>query len=70
MSAPNTPDVRIDEFVTEITVTEGVGPLSAQEVKRIAMLVLEQLRAEQGRAEQRKRDATIRDRAFMPGGMP
>jgi len=67
MPPENSPDVRINEVVTEINVTEGVGPLSAAEVKRIVTLVLEQLRHEQDRLEQRNRDTRITDRIFQPG---
>jgi hypothetical protein len=66
MPPPNTPDVRINEVVTDIAVTEGVGPLSAQEVKRIVALVMEQVRTEQDRHAQRAKDTTIRDRAYQP----
>jgi hypothetical protein len=60
------PDVKINEVVTEINVTEGIGPLSAADVKRIVVLVLEQFRHEQDRMEQRGRDTRINDRAFRP----
>jgi sensor domain CHASE-containing protein len=62
----NSPDVRINEVVTDIAVTEGVGPLSAQEVKKIVALVMEQVRTEQDRHAQRAKDTTIRDRAYQP----
>lgn len=57
-------DVRIGEVVTDMVVTEGVGTLGPEEVKRLVALVLEQVRYEQERMAQRERDTTIRDRAF------
>lgn len=59
-------DVKIGEVVTEMVVTEGVGSLSPQEVKKLVSLVLEQVRVERDRAEQKSRDVTIQDRAFRP----
>ena len=66
MPPPNNPDVRINEVVTEIAVTEGIGPLSAEEVKRIVAIVIAQVRTEQDRVAQRAKDTTIRDRAYQP----
>ena len=66
MEPQGTPDVRINEVVTEIVVTDSVGPLSAEEVKRLIALVLAQVRLEQDRAAQRQKDTMIRDRAYVP----
>jgi hypothetical protein len=66
MTPPDSPDVRINEVVTDISVTEGVGALSADEVKRIVTIVMAQVRAEQDRIAQRAKDTTIRDRAYQP----
>jgi hypothetical protein len=60
------PDVWINEVITEINVTEGVGPLSAVEVKRIVVLVLEQVHREQRRLEEQRRDTRVHERAFRP----
>jgi hypothetical protein len=59
-------DVKIGEVVTEMVVTESVGSLGPEDVKKLVALVLERVRAEQDRAEQRSRDVTIKDRAFQP----
>jgi hypothetical protein len=64
--AQERPDVRINEFVTDLEITEGVGPLSAAELKKIVALVLEHIRTEQYRSEQRSRDTQINDRVFQP----
>jgi hypothetical protein len=59
-------DVKIGEVVTEMVVTEGVGALGPEEVKKLVTLVLEQIRRERDHAEQRARDVKINDRAFRP----
>lgn len=59
-------DVRVGEVVTEMVVTEGVGSLSPEEVKRLVALVLEQVRHEQDRMAQRQRDVVVNDRAYRP----
>ena len=66
MDSHATPDVRINEVATEILVTEGAGPLSADQVKKLVALVLAAVRLEQDRADQRRKDTMIRDRAYMP----
>jgi hypothetical protein len=66
MPPPNPPDVRINEVVTDIAVTDGVGPLSPEDVKRIVAIVMAQVKTEQDRIAQRAKDTTIRDRAYQP----
>lgn len=56
-------DIRIGEVVTEITVTESVGALAPEEVKRLVAIVLEQVRREQDRASQRQREREVTDHA-------
>jgi hypothetical protein len=57
-------DVRIGEVVTEMVITEEIGPLKPEDIKRLVALVLEQLRQEQDRMAQRERDTEVRDRAY------
>jgi hypothetical protein len=59
-------DVKIGEVVTEMVVSEGVGTLGPEEVKKLVGLVLEQVRQERDRSEQRERDTAIKDRVFRP----
>jgi hypothetical protein len=66
MPPPDRPDVRINEVVTDIAVTDGVGPLSPEDVKRIVAIVMAQVKTEQDRIAQRAKDTTIRDRAYQP----
>lgn len=57
-------DVRIGEVVTEVVVSDTVGALGPDEVRRLVTLVLEQVRHETDRRDQQARDADIRDRVF------
>jgi hypothetical protein len=57
-------DVKIGEVVTEVQVTEGIGSLSPEDVKRLVTLVLEQVRIEQDRNAQQQRDTTVRGQAY------
>jgi hypothetical protein len=66
MDPHGTPDVRINEVSTEISFTEGVGPLSPEQVKKLVALVLAEVKREQDRVEQRRKDTTIRERAYVP----
>lgn len=59
-------DVRIGEVVTEVVVSDTVGPLGPDEVRRLVTLVLEQVRHETARRDQQARDADIHDRVFRP----
>jgi hypothetical protein len=61
------PDIRIGEVVTDIVVTEGIGALGPEEVKRIVSLVIEHLRHEQDRAAQREQDTSIRNQFYRRG---
>jgi hypothetical protein len=57
-------DVRIGEVVTEIVVTEGIGPLGPDEVRSLVALVLDHVRQDQQRRSDRTRDTELRDRVF------
>jgi hypothetical protein len=57
-------DWRINEVNTELIVTESVGSLRPEEVKKIVALVLQHVREERNRSAQRERDTTITDRAY------
>ncbi|HEX6049250.1 MAG TPA: hypothetical protein VFZ21_08275 [Gemmatimonadaceae bacterium] len=59
-------DVRVGEVLTDIVVTEGIGPLGPQEVKALVALVLEHVREDQRRDEERRSDTRLRGRAFQP----
>jgi hypothetical protein len=59
-------DVRIGQIHTDLVITEGVGPLSPEDVMRLVKLVMEKIQDEQGRREDRDRDTSIRDRAYRP----
>ena len=57
----NEPDVKIGEVQTEVVVTESVGSLSAEDVKRIVDIAMQQMRQEQDRLSQRRRDTSLFD---------
>jgi hypothetical protein len=57
-------DVRIDEVAADVVISEGVGALSAEDVRRLVTLVLEQVRRDHDRAVERTNDTEVRDRAF------
>jgi hypothetical protein len=57
-------DVQIGEVTTELTITESVGDLSPEEVRRLVKIVLEQVQNERARDERRERDTAVTDRAF------
>ena len=58
--------VRIGEARTEIIVTEGIGPLSAADVRRIVSLVLEQMGLQRDADAQRDNDTAITNRVIPP----
>ena len=57
----NETDVRIGDVQTEMVVTESVGSLSVEDVKRIVDLAMQQFRQEQDRMAQHKRDTSVFD---------
>jgi hypothetical protein len=57
----NPTDVRIGEVQTEVVVTESVGALGPEEVKRIVAIAMEQFRLEQDRHTQRQKDTGVHD---------
>jgi hypothetical protein len=61
-------DVRVGEVLTEIVITEGIGPLGPQEVRALVALVLEQVRQDQRRLADQQRDTRLRGRAFDTRG--
>ena len=57
----NGTDVRIGEVKTEVVVTESVASLSAEDVKRIVEIAMQQFRQEHDRTSQRQRDTSLFD---------
>jgi hypothetical protein len=57
-------DWRINEVATDLVVTEAVGSLSPEELKRVIALVMERVRQERDRMAQHERDTRITDRAY------
>lgn len=57
----NETDVKIGDVQTEMVVTESVGSLNADDVKRIVDIAMQQFRHEQDRMSQRQRDTALFD---------
>ena len=57
-------DVYIGEVTTDLTISESVGALNPEDVRKLIKLVLEQVRHERAHEERRERDTAITDRAF------
>lgn len=58
--------VRVGEVVVDLEITEGIGPLSPEEVRALVAKVMEQVRRDRARDADRERDTAIRDRVFEP----
>ena len=57
----NETDVKIGDVQTEVVVTEAVGSLTVEDVKRIVEMAMQQYRHEQDRMSQRQRDTSVFD---------
>ena len=57
-------DVRIDTAKTDVEISEPIGPLSADEVRRLAATILDMIRAELERDAQLHADRAIRNRSY------
>jgi hypothetical protein len=57
----NETDVKIGDVQTEVVVTEAVGSLTVEDVKRIVDMAMQQYRHEQDRISQRQRDTSVFD---------
>jgi hypothetical protein len=62
-------DVQIQSIQTEIHVTEGVGALAPEDVRKLVSLVMEHLREQQHADDQRKADVIVKDRSFEKRGL-
>jgi len=57
-------NVHIGSVQTEITISEGVGSLSPEELQKIVRLVLDQVQRRLTAEQQRHSDVAVRDRVF------
>jgi len=55
---------RINDVSTEVVITEPIGSLRPEDIKKLVTLVLDHLRHEKGRAAERGRDTAVTDRAY------
>ena len=58
--------VNIHDVRTDVIVTEGIGPLSQADLRRLMALVMEQLQQHQDANSQRKEDTAISNRVDPP----
>lgn len=58
-------DIHIDEVHTEMEITEGVGSLGPEEVRKLVGLVLAQLKAKKDHDELRQRDNRLQNSAYV-----
>jgi hypothetical protein len=59
-------DVHVRRVELAIEVVEPVGPLAAEDVRRIVTLVLDALEQQNASQQDRRRDTRIRDRVWNP----
>lgn len=57
-------DVEIDRVETEIVISEGIGAMSAEDVRQLVDMVLQHVRRERDTSAGRERDTAVRDRIF------
>ena len=62
-------DVQIGTITTKVTVSEGVGALSPEDVQQIVKLVMEHLHQQQHQEQQRQADVAIHDRVYRKKGL-
>ena len=59
-------DVHVRRVQMAIEVVEPVGPLAAEDVRRLVTLVLEALEQQNASQQDRHRDTRVRDRVWSP----
>jgi hypothetical protein len=57
-------DVVIHKVTSDITITESVGPLSPQEVRRLVDIVLQKVAERRDEEAARRRDTAIRNQVW------
>ncbi|HKE25409.1 MAG TPA: hypothetical protein VKB88_23785 [Bryobacteraceae bacterium] len=58
--------IHIQDVRTDVIVTEGIGPLSQADMRRLVALVLEHVQQQQEANAQRKEDTAIANRVDPP----
>ena len=58
-------DVQINEVHTEMEITDSVGTLGPQEVKKLVALVMVQLKAQRHHDELREQDNRLQNSAYV-----
>jgi hypothetical protein len=56
--------IQIDEIHTELTITDAVGPLSPEDLRKLMKHVMEHFRASQDHSERKRADDSVGDRNY------
>jgi len=56
--------VHIEEIHTELTITDAVGPLSPEDLRKVLKLVMERMKASQDYADRKRADDSVGDRNY------
>jgi hypothetical protein len=59
-------DVRVREVSVTLDIAEPVGPLAAEDVRKIAMMVIEMIDRRHTAMQQQHKDTRVRDRVWSP----
>jgi hypothetical protein len=59
-------DVQVKRVRMDIEVVEPIGPLAADDVRKIVTLVLDALEQQHATQQDRQRDTRVRDRVWNP----
>ena len=57
--------VEIDEVHTDLVITDAVGPLSAEDMRKVIAQVMEHIRDREDHAKRRREDDSVGDRAYV-----
>ena len=58
--------VQIDEVHTDLVITDSVGPLSPEDLKKLMKHVMEHIRSMKDHAERKRDDDAVEDRNYYP----
>jgi hypothetical protein len=58
--------VQIDEVHTDLVITDSMGPLSPEDLKKLLKYVMEHIRSMNEHAERKRDDDGVQDRNYYP----
>ena len=62
-------DVYINEVQTQLQISEGVGSLGPEDVKKLVALVMAELKSQQYNHSLREQDSRLQGSAYVPDGV-